>query len=212
MDECLFQSADIKIFRLIQFLFLIAGELMSWEVISCWVELHPGLASWVQAVGAIGVLIVAIVFPILHQRYLEKRARANSSRALRDILLILDDSVSVLLSALLAKGTAIKGLREKYTNYTLLGEAENLCSVADALVRFDVSGVSSDITGHIIRCRALAAYCVRVESEYISYKSLSVSDAELKSVGKYAVNGSVVDYLRLSSGFIKDALDALENS
>lgn len=26
---------------------------MSWEVVSCWIESHPGLASWVQAIGAI---------------------------------------------------------------------------------------------------------------------------------------------------------------
>ncbi len=33
---------------------------MSWEVISCWIEGHPGLASWVQAVGSVGAIFVAI--------------------------------------------------------------------------------------------------------------------------------------------------------
>lgn len=33
---------------------------MSWEVVSCWIEGHPGLASWVQAVGSIAALGIAI--------------------------------------------------------------------------------------------------------------------------------------------------------
>lgn len=33
---------------------------MSWEYISCWIEHHPGLASWVQAVGSICAIIYAV--------------------------------------------------------------------------------------------------------------------------------------------------------
>lgn len=33
---------------------------MSWECILCWIEHHPGLASWVQAVGSIGAIIAAV--------------------------------------------------------------------------------------------------------------------------------------------------------
>lgn len=33
---------------------------MSWEVVSCWIESHPGLASWVQAVGSVVAIFVAI--------------------------------------------------------------------------------------------------------------------------------------------------------
>ncbi|KAI2693248.1 hypothetical protein [Pseudomonas sp. TNT3] len=33
---------------------------MSWEVVSCWIEHHPGLASWVQAVGSIAAILAAI--------------------------------------------------------------------------------------------------------------------------------------------------------
>jgi hypothetical protein len=33
---------------------------MSWEVVSCWIESHPGLASWVQAVGSILAILAAI--------------------------------------------------------------------------------------------------------------------------------------------------------
>ena len=33
---------------------------MSWEVVSCWIENHPGLSSWVQAVGSILAILVAV--------------------------------------------------------------------------------------------------------------------------------------------------------
>ncbi|NMZ25061.1 hypothetical protein HBO02_21825 [Pseudomonas proteolytica] len=33
---------------------------MSWEVVSCWIEGHPGLASWVQAFGSISAIIYAV--------------------------------------------------------------------------------------------------------------------------------------------------------
>lgn len=33
---------------------------MSWEVVSSWIESHPGLASWVQAFGSIAALGIAI--------------------------------------------------------------------------------------------------------------------------------------------------------
>lgn len=33
---------------------------MSWESVSYWIEHHPGLASWVQAVGSVAAILVAI--------------------------------------------------------------------------------------------------------------------------------------------------------
>lgn len=33
---------------------------MSWECVSYWIEHHPGLASWVQAVGSICAIIYAV--------------------------------------------------------------------------------------------------------------------------------------------------------
>lgn len=53
----------------------------------CWVEAHPGLSSWVQAVGAIVALAVAILIPLIatwiqHAR-LRKVACAIGSDSLR---------------------------------------------------------------------------------------------------------------------------------
>jgi len=33
---------------------------MGWESVSCWIEHHPGLASWVQSVGSILAIFVAV--------------------------------------------------------------------------------------------------------------------------------------------------------
>lgn len=50
---------------------------MSWEVVSCWIESHPGLASWVQAVGSIAAIMAAWAIPYFHEQSKEKRARKH---------------------------------------------------------------------------------------------------------------------------------------
>lgn len=39
-----------------------------------WIEAHPGLAAWVQAVGTIAALLVALLLPHLHRRSVERDA------------------------------------------------------------------------------------------------------------------------------------------
>ncbi|WEJ19324.1 hypothetical protein N0B28_13520 [Pseudomonas sp. SD17-1] len=54
---------------------------MSWECISYWIEHHPGLASWVQAVGSIGAIIAAIWISggeRRHRARIEKAARRDA--------------------------------------------------------------------------------------------------------------------------------------
>lgn len=54
---------------------------MNWEIVSCWIESHPGLASWVQAVGSIAAIGVAIWVSGSERRYqakIERLARKNS--------------------------------------------------------------------------------------------------------------------------------------
>lgn len=184
---------------------------MCWEVVSCWIESHPGLASWVQAVGSITAVGIAMIAPIWHQKSQETRLMMGRARALRDLLVILDDCVSILLGALFARSTAIKGLRERFENYPMLGEAEKLRSVADALVKFDAGLVPSELTKHIVRCRALAMYCVRVESEYVSCKSSGATNINPQAVERFFVDEKVVAYLNLSPGSIKEAIDAIDN-
>jgi hypothetical protein len=53
---------------------------MSWEVISCWIEGHPGLASWVQAVG--GIASIWAAFLIGNRQIREQnRIRKEEQRA-----------------------------------------------------------------------------------------------------------------------------------
>ncbi|WP_300627036.1 hypothetical protein [Pseudomonas sp.] len=46
---------------------------MSWECVSYWIEHHPGLASWVQAVFSVIAIFAAAGIPLWHT----KRARAQ---------------------------------------------------------------------------------------------------------------------------------------
>lgn len=72
---------------------------MSWEVVSCWIESHPGLASWVQAVGSIFAIIVAVAISGSDRRYQAKIARS----ARRDAI---DRSIQASLHAMkIAKNT-----------------------------------------------------------------------------------------------------------
>lgn len=61
---------------------------MSWEVISCWIEGHPGLASWVQAVGSVIALLFAVLLPYLGRR--ADRKQADDKRVALLIVLFTD--------------------------------------------------------------------------------------------------------------------------
>lgn len=48
---------------------------MSWEVVSCWIESHPGLASWVQAAGSILAILAAILIANRDSRFRKRAER-----------------------------------------------------------------------------------------------------------------------------------------
>ncbi|OCX17288.1 hypothetical protein [Pseudomonas graminis] len=50
---------------------------MSWDCISAWIEHHPGLASWVQALGSIAALGLAVWIPASQRRYEFRRNAAQ---------------------------------------------------------------------------------------------------------------------------------------
>lgn len=50
---------------------------MSWEYILGWIELHPGLAYWVQAIGSIGAIIGAFSVSAIQLRSYEKQRRSD---------------------------------------------------------------------------------------------------------------------------------------
>lgn len=55
---------------------------MSWEVISCWIEMHPGLASWLQALFSVLAIGAAGALPIWHERVKESRQIENTITSL----------------------------------------------------------------------------------------------------------------------------------
>jgi hypothetical protein len=55
---------------------------MSWESVSYWIEQHPGLASWVQAVGSVAAIAVAIWISGSENRHRARIEKATSREAL----------------------------------------------------------------------------------------------------------------------------------
>ncbi|NWB99602.1 hypothetical protein HX882_27340 [Pseudomonas gingeri] len=54
---------------------------MSWEMVSHWIESHPGLASWVQAIGSLLALAVAIGIALRQGRQSRKLFRDQINHA-----------------------------------------------------------------------------------------------------------------------------------
>jgi len=63
---------------------------MSWECISYWIEGHPGLASWVQAIGSIAAIIAAIVIAGAQSRRMEAQAQESNKVVLEALISIAD--------------------------------------------------------------------------------------------------------------------------
>jgi hypothetical protein len=77
---------------------------MSWEIVSCWIESHPGLASWIQAVFSVIAIAAAGYFPIAHERKRENRERKNMLRTLGYVAYTLETLIDGLFKALADKG------------------------------------------------------------------------------------------------------------
>lgn len=73
---------------------------MSWEVVSCWIEGHPGLASWIQAIFSVIAIVAAGYFPIAHERRRESRERKNMLSTLGYVAFTLEKLIAGLASAL----------------------------------------------------------------------------------------------------------------
>lgn len=95
---------------------------MSWECVSYWIEHHPGLASWVQAVFSIIAIGAAACFPYIHERAKEKRA---TKATLTSLIYLASELVGMqrrLLSALLdQRGYVVWGQGRGPADLKLLG-------------------------------------------------------------------------------------------
>jgi hypothetical protein len=78
---------------------------MSWEVVSCWIEGHPGLASWVQAIGSIAALGIAF-FLASSQRRDQEKAVEEAMQNKTDALIAVVESAAIFVTVL---GTFVRG-------------------------------------------------------------------------------------------------------
>lgn len=118
---------------------------MSWDVVSCWIESHPGLASWVQAVGSVAAIGVAIWLSggdRRHHARIERLARRNS----------IDRAISAASQALkvarnnLEYFTCDSVYREAVPKFlAVVDRASNqVASAAEA------PGLGNDVLGHLL--------------------------------------------------------------
>ena len=106
---------------------------MSWECFFYWVEHHPGLASWVQAIGSIAAIVAAALI---------------ASRQSRRELLRAERADSVALEALIALASrsahAVKRLYDKQRPNHRSGEDVAYVSACyEAFIKIDILTVSS---------------------------------------------------------------------
>lgn len=66
---------------------------MSWEYISSWIEVHPGLAYWVQAIGSIGAIIGAFSVSAIQLRNQEKIRRLEARQKVEAFYAVIKNAV-----------------------------------------------------------------------------------------------------------------------
>lgn len=74
---------------------------MSWEAVSCWIEGHPGLASWVQAFGSIAAILIAVFIAGRDSRLRRRLDVEAKNEALARAFTTVDDTVRRVGSALI---------------------------------------------------------------------------------------------------------------
>ncbi|MBT2374598.1 hypothetical protein [Pseudomonas fluorescens] len=73
---------------------------MSWEVIFGWIESHPGLASWIQAVGSIAAIFAAILIAGRDSRIRRRSDSEARSGAIERAIIVVNDSAMRLSGAI----------------------------------------------------------------------------------------------------------------
>lgn len=117
---------------------------MSWDSISCWIEHHPGLASWVQAIGSIGAIMVAIWISGGERRHILKIQKVARRDA---IARAVDASAHAKATAQLCSDAFRLGRPQRTEMPRYLAAVEH----AIARVK-DVSagpGIDSEVQGHL---------------------------------------------------------------
>ena len=121
---------------------------MSWEVVSYWIENHPGLASWVQAVGSILAIIMATLIANSDsraRRRAEKEARLGA--LLCSITAVVDAQARVIAGFAMAKKTGVSHALVDAIKFSFKNSEGHLKEV------MSIDGVDSKIYIHLYAVR-----------------------------------------------------------
>ena len=121
---------------------------MGWESVMCWVEAHPGLASWVQAFGSIAAILVAIFLSGRESRYRMRVERQARKDAIERAYLVAENCRSRVIQAL---ETWKNGLQTRGLQGAVMA---SLNQALFPLRAFETgSGADAEICGHIVSVR-----------------------------------------------------------
>lgn len=166
---------------------------MSWETFFCWIEDHPGLASWVQALGSVLAIAVAIWLAGSERRHrarVEKKANKNAI-------------VRAIAAGMYSKKVAENNVEFfGCSNFPRRDLPRFISAVNAALARIDTEstgpGIDSEIQGHLhevanalVDIRSLVEQCMGSPDPYstppINYLCDSVERIDKAIKGLHSV-------------------------
>ena len=72
---------------------------MDWDLVLRWIEFHPGAAGWLQAIGSLVAIGIAIAVPAFQYRHTQQRESFKQKEYLRALLQVSQVSVAVIEAA-----------------------------------------------------------------------------------------------------------------
>ena len=96
----------------------------------CWIEAHPGLASWLQAIFSVAAVVVAILVPMIMASNERRRRQERLSRHALDAAGTVAAAIEVLANAAAdAEKRKVFGVSGGYPMHTFTSARETLTSV-----------------------------------------------------------------------------------
>lgn len=123
------------------------------DVWFAWVERHPGLASWVQAVGSIAALLIAFSVVFIQHMLSERSARRREKKADLDLVFALN-KVATALHASLAEAVDTSG-RQNFESFKSV--AKQMSDHAEIIQSFPITHlVALDLSREYLELKSMA--------------------------------------------------------
>lgn len=121
-----------------------------------WIEAHPGFASWVQAVGAIAALCIAIWIPNSHRKSDRMEAQKKGRALLCVFLADCEYVITITQGASATSEVRNKLLRELITRVRVIVETDtNADRAAECLIlRYQFEGILYEVEQYDITTQA----------------------------------------------------------